>query len=222
MTAKEKFMEEKDEMKLLRMNRILASAFKLFSVKGIDTIAMTDIAKHAEIGVASLYRYYETKDEIAIRTVIWAWEKQREMIMPSLTSDEYNKLTGLDQLGVIFNQFIELYENHQDFLRFIYFFDSYAVRNELSKDRLADYEKIIADVQDIVNKAIDKGLEDKSIRSEYRDSKLELYFATMHSFFSQCQKISLSGHMLSIDEKSNKKAELEMLSKVLLNGISSK
>ena len=36
MTAKEKFIEEKDEMKQNRKNRILESAFNLFSQKGID------------------------------------------------------------------------------------------------------------------------------------------------------------------------------------------
>ena len=95
MTAKEKFIEEKDEMKQNRKNRILESAFDLFSQKGIDTIAMTDIAKNAEIGVASLYRYYETKEEIAIRTVIWAWEKQKEIINPQFSSEEFEKVNGL-------------------------------------------------------------------------------------------------------------------------------
>ena len=79
MTAKEKYLEEKDELKNSRITRIYESAFALFSEKGIDTIAMTDIAKKAEIGVASLYRYFETKDEIAIRTVIWSWEKQKNI-----------------------------------------------------------------------------------------------------------------------------------------------
>ena len=95
MTAKEKFIEEKDEMKQNRKNRILESAFDLFSQKGIDTIAMTDIAKNAEIGVASLYRYYETKEEIAIRTVIWAWEKQQEIIKSQFSSEEFEKVNGL-------------------------------------------------------------------------------------------------------------------------------
>ena len=70
MTAVEKLAEERDELKNARMERILLSAFSLFSHNGIDAIAMTDIAKNAEIGVASLYRYYATKDEIAIRTAI--------------------------------------------------------------------------------------------------------------------------------------------------------
>ena len=80
MTAVEKLAEERDELKSARVERIMISSFSLFSNKGIDAIAMTDIAKHAEIGVASLYRYFETKDEIAIRTAIWAWESRKKVI----------------------------------------------------------------------------------------------------------------------------------------------
>ena len=85
MTAKEKFIEEKDEMKQNRKNRILESAFNLFSQKGIDTIAMTDIAKNAEIGVASLYRYYETKEEIATNA---------NLVIPNATLYEFSILTS--------------------------------------------------------------------------------------------------------------------------------
>ena len=73
MTAQEKLAEERDGQKNARIERILLAAFSLFSHNGFDAIAMTDIAKDAEIGVASLYRYFATKDEIAIRTAMWAW-----------------------------------------------------------------------------------------------------------------------------------------------------
>lgn len=221
MTAKEKFLEEKDAMKTQRMKRILESAFALFSQKGIDTIAMTDIAKYAEIGVASLYRYYETKEEIAIRTVIWAWEKQQEIFLPKLTGPDFEAKTGIEQIEAILNEFIYLFETQDDFLRFIYFFDSYAVRNEISKEKLMDYENIISNVRNLVEKAIKQGLEDGSINKSYKDSLTEMYFALMHSFFSTCQKLTLSGHLLNSDELISGKAQLQVLSKMLVNGIKS-
>lgn len=221
MTPKEKYNEEKDELKNSRMNRILETAFNLFSVNGIDNVAMTDIAKKAEIGVASLYRYYETKDEIAIRTVIWAWEKQKEKIMPKLSSKTYENLCGLEQIKIILNEFINLYENEQEFLRFIYFFDSYAVRTNIPKDRLSDYENQIGFVQSVVDSAISKGLQDNTINKSYKGYEKPLYFSIMHSFFSTCQKLSLSGNMLKIDENVGGKVQLELLSKIIISGLRS-
>ena len=52
MTPKEKYQEEKDNLKNSRISRILESAFELFAEKGIDNVTMTDIAAKAEIGVA--------------------------------------------------------------------------------------------------------------------------------------------------------------------------
>lgn len=221
MTPKEKYNEEKDELKNSRMNRILETAFNLFSVNGIDNVAMTDIAKKAEIGVASLYRYYETKDEIAIRTVIWAWEKQKEKIMPNLSSKTYENLCGLEQIRVILNEFTSMFENEQDFLRFIYFFDSYVVRTNIPKERLSDYENQISFVQSVVNSAISKGLQDNTIDKSYKEYKNSLYFSIMHSFFSTCQKLSLSGNMLKIDETVGGKVQLELLSKIIISGLRS-
>ena len=115
LTPVEKLAEERDEQKNARIERILLSAFSLFSNTGIDAIAMTDIAKNAEIGVASLYRYFETKDEISIRTAIWAWENQIKVILPILNDSGYYDKNGLEQLEEIFELFCKLYQNEPDF-----------------------------------------------------------------------------------------------------------
>lgn len=219
MTPKEKYNEEKDELKSARMNRILSAAFDLFSVNGIDNVAMTDIAKKAEIGVASLYRYYETKDEIAIRTIIWAWENQKEFLLPILNEGNFDSLSGIEQIVRELNLFVKLFETQTAFLRFIYFFDSFAVRTQIAQNRLVDYEAIIGTVQKIVMASISKGIEDGTIKEEYKGFEQSLYFTLTHSMFSASQKLSLSGNMLSMDSLNNYKKELETLSEILICGI---
>lgn len=219
MTAKQKFIEEKDDLKNSRMNRILHAAFVLFSENGIDTIAMTDIAKKAEIGVASLYRYYETKDEIAIQTAIWAWQEQKNYLMPELTNNNFDRLEGIAQLKKIFELFISLYEKQGDFLRFIYFFDSYAVRQKIQQTRLTLYQSMIESVEETVEKAITKGISDKSINSKFIGQEKVLYFSLMHALFSTSQKLTLSGNMLKMDSEVFGKKELEVLSDLLINSL---
>lgn len=216
MTATEKFLEEKEELKSQRKNRILTASHKLFSEKGIDTIAMTDIAKEAEIGVASLYRYYSTKDEIAIQSAIWAWNKQKIDFMPKFTCNSFNSKSGYEQLEIIFDAFIELYETQSDFLRFIYFFDSYAVRTHISQDRLIEYEKEIIEVQNVVKQAIEKGISEKNVICDDSD---KLYFTIMQALFSTAQKLTLNKNLLQMDSKNNDSEELKLLAKILLRGI---
>ena len=219
MTAVEKLAEERDELKNARIERILLSAFSLFSHTGIDAIAMTDIAKYAEIGVASLYRYFETKDEIAIRTAIWAWESQKKMILPMLDDSGFYNKKGIDQLEEIFELFCKLYQNEPDFFRYIYFFDAYIVCQKISADRLLPYQQVIESVQKIIAATIHKGLEDGSINSKYKKSEDELYYSLMHTLFSASQKLSLSGNMLKMDEENDGVQQLKLLGKVLIGGL---
>lgn len=219
MTALEKLAEERDEQKNARIDRILAAAFKLFSSAGIEPVAMTDIAKKAEIGVASLYRYFSTKDEIAIRTAIWAWEEQISEIYPSINNDEYTNENGLFRLSIIFSLFKKLYMIQPEFLRFIYFFDSYAVNSGIKQERMIEYENVIGKVQMIVADAINLGIKDNSINKKYIDKTEDLYFTLMHSFFSTAQKLTLSENLLAMNEKSKGSDQLDLLSELLLNGV---
>ncbi len=219
MTAIEKLAEERDELKNARIERIFLSAFSLFSTSGIDAIAMTDIAKNAEIGVASLYRYFETKDEIAIRTAIWAWENQIKIILPILNESGYYEKNGLSQLEEIFELFCKLYQNEPDFFRYIYFFDAYAVCQKISTDRLLPYQKIIESVQEIIAAAIHKGIKDGSISSKYKKQEKELYYSLMHTLFSVSQKLSLSGKMLKMDEANDEIQQLKLLGSIFTGGL---
>lgn len=222
MTATEKRKEEQEELLQSRKNRILESAFELFSEKGIDTIAMTDIAKKAEIGVASLYRYYETKEEIAIRTAIWAWKKQELNIMPNMESPDFINLDGFHQLKSICNVFVTFCQTQIDFLRFIYFFDSYAVRQHIPTKRMTDYESEIYKVQEIVIQAINKGFDDGSINPKYKNKETELYITIMHTLFSTSQKLSVSGFMLEMDKIYSPASQMNFLIEILLSDLKNK
>ncbi len=219
MTAQEKLAEERDGQKNARIERILLAAFSLFSHNGFDAIAMTDIAKDAEIGVASLYRYFATKDEIAIRTAIWAWENQKKMILPILDDSGYYNKKGIDQLSEIFELFCKLYQSVPDFFRYIYFFDAYVVCQKIDSERLLTYQEVIQSVQIIIGNAIHKGITDGSISSDFKGNEKQLYYSLMHTLFSASQKLSLSGKMLQMDEINNDVQQLRLLGKILIGGL---
>ncbi len=219
MTAVEKLAEERDELRNARIERIFLSAFSLFSHSGIEAIAMTDIAKNAEIGVASLYRYFATKDEIAIRTVIWAWENQKKLIIPVLNDSGYFNKKGIDQIAEIFDLFCKLYQNEPDFFRYIYFFDAYIVCQKIDSERLIPYQNVIESVHKIISDAIHKGLSDGSISQRYKKQEKQLYYSLMHTIFSVSQKLSLSGKMLKMDEENDEIQQLKLLGQLFIGGL---
>lgn len=219
MSQIETLEEEIDPQRNARIEKILSSAYELFSKRGIEDVAMTDIADRSKIGVASLYRYFETKEILVVKTATQAWEYQMQDVLPSLLRPKYKNSTGYEQLQEIFALFIKLYEKETGFLRFIYLFDAFAVKEKIPKEAMANYEAKILLVKQIISDAIQKGFDDGSISFKYRDSGEMLYFTLMHTFFSVAQKLSLSGKMLDMDTKKNGSLQLKLLSDVLLSGL---
>ena len=219
MSQIETLEEEFDPQRNARIEKILSSAYELFSKRGIEDVAMTDIADRSKIGVASLYRYFETKEILVVKTATQAWEYQMQDVLPSLLRPKYKNFTGYEQLQEIFALFIKLYEKETEFLRFIYLFDAFAVKEKIPKEAMANYEAKILLVKQIISDAIQKGFDDGSISFKYKDYGEMLYFTLMHTFFSVAQKLSLSGKMLDMDTKKNGSLQLKLLSDVLLSGL---
>ena len=55
-----------DNQKEKRKEQVVLAAIEVSKEKGIDNSKMTDIVKKGEIGVATLYRYFNTKIELVI------------------------------------------------------------------------------------------------------------------------------------------------------------
>ena len=211
--------DDEGKKKTVRIERILDVAFELFATRGIEPVTMNDIASKAKIGVASLYRYFETKEILVVRTATHVWSTRMEDVLPNLVKPKYTNSSGYSQLEVIFGLFVKLYEKQTAFLRFIYLFDAYAVREKIPKDKMSNYESRILLVKQIISVAIQKGIEDGSINSKYAKCGDALYFTLIHTFFSTAQKLALSGNLLDMDSQMNGVKQLSMLSDILLAGL---
>ena len=216
----EELLEDEDgKKKTVRIERILDVAFELFATRGIEPVTMNDIAQKAKIGVASLYRYFETKEILVVKTVTYAWSTRMEDVLPNLVKPKYTNADGYSQLKVIFELFIKLYEKQTAFLRFIYLFDAYAVKEKIPKESMTNYESKILLVKQIISIAIQKGIEDGTINKKYGKTGDILYFTLIHTFFSAAQKLAISGNLLDMDSHMNGAKQLTLLSDILLEGL---
>src|SRR5574344_804347 len=119
MNASEKRKQEKEEQKNARLNHILECTYELFS-HGIETVTMNQIAQNAEIGVASLYRYFSTKEFLAIECASYAWNLEAEKFNTAFDYEAYEKLTGYMQLEFSLRLFPKFFTTEGKFFRFIY------------------------------------------------------------------------------------------------------
>lgn len=222
MKAFDKYREEQESARNDRLVRIYNAAFELFSDNGFEDITMNAIAAKAEIGVASLYRYFSTKEDLAIDTAIYAWKNQG-LEYSHLFDEDFTNKTGLEQLKMALDYFPKQFENNMAFFRFIYYFDSFIKNEKVFPDRLKNYESQIVSVKDIIVSMIEKGLVDGSIDAEkikaFGANVDELYFTITHSLFSTAQKLSLAGNMLNMNSEVPPKRQLELLIKMILESL---
>ena len=145
-----KIQQEKEN----KMEFIIEQASEIFCERGIYNTKMTDIAKKAEVGVASVYRYFKTKADIAIQVGIKFWEEEGRAVYEKFQYKEFEEKSGYEQVKDLLNSFVILFEDHKDFLKYINYLDSFILKENIDRDKLVEYEKSIVDIQEFAVTAI--------------------------------------------------------------------
>lgn len=218
-TKTNKQIQEKTRQE--RENKILDCAFNLFSKNGIDNTSMTDIAKESTIGVASLYRYFNTKEQIAIQCSIRTWKKMERIFTKELTIDNSNNKTGLDICIELLGVFRKSYHSYPYFYIYVYEFDLYVKRHKIQAKDLSSYENVIQTVVVSATKAIERGFLDGSINPKLKDitTPKELYTGIASSLFFLVQKLAISGNLLDMDAQISGDRKIEIVTQLFTNSL---
>ena len=214
---------KREEAKNARIQAIVECTFGLFADNGIDQISMNDIAAEAGIGVASLYRYFQTKEELAIAVATYAWNIEKAVFTGVFTSDQYTHLDGFNQIRELLEVFEDALVTQRSFFSFVYYFDSFLKKEKVDPARLVEYEKTIAETNLIVVQALEKGIRDGSISFNESANEVlakasvqEMFITMMHSLFCLAQKLSISGELLDQDKNVESRRQIEILINMIL------
>ena len=85
----------------LRKQHILDSALSVFKNKGFEGSTMDEIAKDADFGKATLYYYFNSKEEIFVELLNNGWEMIWESIEEEVHDNENPKETFINSLNII-------------------------------------------------------------------------------------------------------------------------
>lgn len=200
-----------------RAQQILQAALELFCRKGIEDTSVEEVAKAAGVGPATIYRYYETKAELAISAGIAYWQKVADKYVEALSGEKYGEMSGSGQLQCIIQIFGEIFEKEQLFLKFLQEFDIFVRRYQIAKERLAEYEEGILNLKSYVTDALEKGLSDKSL--DFPNTVDDVYFSMMHMLLSLMQKLSYNGSILLSDEQIDPALQVSIAGNLILRGL---
>ena len=109
---------KKDELKEEnKETRLLNTAFKLFTEKGIKDTSIQEIVDNADVGKGTFYLYFKDKYDVKNKLIV---HKTNELFTAAGAALEESGITGLeDELIFIINHIIDMLVENKPLLNFI-------------------------------------------------------------------------------------------------------
>lgn len=188
---------------------IVEEAKKLFLSSSINEVKMKDIASYVGIGEATLYRYFETKENIVMRVAVkMAEEIHNEFYL--FKADE----SGFKQIEQFYNVYLEVFQRNRRYFKFIKELDAFVLT--IKAVEKSEYQEEIDIYKEDFKRIYRKGVEDKSIK-ELEDPET-FYYASTHSLMNLCTSLS-SESRIEQDDKINKIKEIKLMISLILNSL---
>lgn len=171
--------------------RLLDTAFKLFTEKGVKDTSIQEIVDNADVGKGTFYLYF--KDKYEIRDILIA-KKSHKLFNEALQALRKNYISNLsDQVVFIINYVINELKKNQILLRFISKNLSLGIYNKTVKKIYENSEK----EENGVYKLFLRGIEENNIKLKNPDVTL---FMIIELVSSTCFNSILYNEPLPIEE----------------------
>lgn len=171
----------REQERTTNRNAIISAAIKLFLRDGIDKTTVAQIADEALLSSMSVYRYFGTKQSIAVAVANHLLQEYLEEHRRRCAEKEHPGETGHDAFARIVHAYVATYEAHPEYVDFLQDMGSYSMREGLSYD--LDYMQYGSIHVDNIDRparlALTRGLADGSIRKDINIESVGLILANL-------------------------------------------
>ena len=194
-------------LKDVKINFLVDIATDLFMCRSISEVTIRDIAISAQVGEATIYRYFGNKQNLVF---------QAAMKLQRIVSEGFFRLekgqNGFEKLKLFYESYYEIFVTHPNFYKFLNEFDSYIAVEHA--DDMNSYENAIDQYKNAYMDAYELGLKDGSIK-EQKDIEM-FYFSTTHALLEICKKMAYKRAVINQDTRIEKDSEIKCLIDIIL------
>jgi AcrR family transcriptional regulator len=141
-------ISRKEREYLAHREEILSAAEKVFAAKGFFPTTMSDIAREAEFGTGTLYKYFKSKEELYFTLI----DEKVEEINRLVKSELSQKTSAIERIRKVLGLQLEFIERNRDFFM-IYISErnrfEWTVKDDLGKgihEKMVTYIDTLAEV----------------------------------------------------------------------------
>jgi len=153
-------ISRKEREYLAHREEILSAAEKVFAAKGFFPTTMSDIARRAEFGTGTLYKYFKSKEELYFTLIDEKVEEINRLVKTELSQ----RNSAVERIKKVLRLQFEFIERNRDFFR-IYVSErsrfEWTVKDDLGKGL---HEKMVSYI-DILSEVIRQGIKKGEFRS---------------------------------------------------------
>ncbi len=171
----------REQERITNRNAIIAAAVKLFLRDGIDKTTVAQIAEEALLSSMSVYRYFGTKQSIAVAVANHLLQEYLEEHRHRCAETGQPGETGHDAFARIIRAYVATYEAHPEYVDFLQDMGFYSMREGLSYD--LDYMQYgsihVEHIDRPARLALTQGIRDGSIRKDIDIEQVGLTLANL-------------------------------------------
>ncbi|WP_040951794.1 TetR/AcrR family transcriptional regulator [Gorillibacterium massiliense] len=205
------------EARQQRMQLVINAAEHVFTHKGIEKTTMQDIANQANIGVATVFRFFPKKEKLVVAVAT----QTLEAVLQSFQSIATMPLSCIQKIGLLFDNFISLLEQKDSSsVKLLENFESYAAQFTEPLEDIGLFNSVYRQISSVFSSIIQQGIQDGSVRP---DLPIEKTLTTiMNTFGILARKLSLQKNILVVEPDLNPEEQLAILKHILLSYLSNK
>lgn len=200
-----------------RREQMVCAAFDCFCKKGIAGTSIADIAREAELGEATVYRYFTNKETLALACGELFWRMVSDFMEQETHAPDFSEKSGMEQVEALIGRAHDFYRDNTAAFLLIHDLDGILLSGKVEREQMHGYERAVDGVRPILCDAIEKGKADGSIAAE-ADTQV-LYYALTNGIFSLMQKLAAAGNLLKSDESVGQEAKLSKFLELLTAGV---
>ena len=155
-----------------RRKHLLEAGFDLFSKHGIEAVSMQMVAETADVGVATMYKYYQNKLNLVIAISASVWETVWQEVSQSVGLEALESRNAYQLVELYCDSIIRLYEERPEVLRFSANYKNFICREGVSDEQLAVQLDILKPVGMLFHRKYEAAKADGSIRTDLPEGEL--------------------------------------------------
>lgn len=195
---------ERADWKQVRREKMADAALEVFTEKGIDAATLDEVAARAGVGIASVYRHFGTKADLAVAAAERLWRGEWTAF-----GDAGVPGTGLETVRALLGRFLAAFDAHRQVFSFLEDFDRFVIREGLDPARLAGYDQMLLEFRQVLKDALAAGQADGTVRA---DLDADLFCATVsQAFVALAEKLVTRPLVVPSDAVLSGRRELELL-----------